>query len=65
MEYPLATRKILAQQTVGFLLTDTSDFIKNPNYIHTAMEAVGQGFGLPLTVCFSVILSYQKGCGCY
>ena len=52
MDYPLPTRKIIAQQTVGFLLTDTSDFIRNPNYIHTAMEALGQGFGLPLTVLF-------------
>lgn len=50
MEYPLITRKVLASQTVGFLLQDNVEFIQHANYIHTAMEGIGQGFALPLTV---------------
>eukprot|EP01114_Cavostelium_apophysatum_P000081 TRINITY_DN1007_c0_g1_i5.p1 TRINITY_DN1007_c0_g1~~TRINITY_DN1007_c0_g1_i5.p1 ORF type:complete len:802 (-),score=236.83 TRINITY_DN1007_c0_g1_i5:97-2502(-) len=50
LEFPAATRKILAAQTAGFLLKDTTDqnILSSPNHVYNVLEILGQGFSLPL-----------------
>eukprot|EP01117_Protostelium_nocturnum_P004630 TRINITY_DN1681_c0_g1_i1.p1 TRINITY_DN1681_c0_g1~~TRINITY_DN1681_c0_g1_i1.p1 ORF type:complete len:1130 (-),score=354.28 TRINITY_DN1681_c0_g1_i1:51-3440(-) len=62
LDFPISSRMLLAAHTSAYYLKDTSDVncLATPTQIHVALEAMGQGFGLPIDDFYDTIESVTE-----